>query len=194
MAKNKETIEKASEENKSMGREILDLVIYVAVVALIVYLILHFVGQRTVVNGDSMDNTLKDGQSLIMDKISYRFHDPERFDIVIFPGPEENGENPYFIKRVIGLPGESVQILDGKVYIDGEQLQEDVYGITDTIDYPGIAEEPLTLGDDEYFCMGDNRPVSFDSRYKEVGPVTRGEFIGKVWIRIWPFSKFGPVR
>ena len=75
-----------------------------------------------------------------------------------------------------------------------EQLQEDVYGITDTIDYPGIAEEPLTLGDDEYFCMGDNRPVSFDSRYKEVGPVTRGEFIGKVWIRIWPFSKFGPVR
>ena len=194
MAKNKETIEKASEENKSMGREILDLVIYVAVVALIVYLILHFVGQRTVVNGDSMDNTLKDGQSLIMDKISYRFHDPERFDIVIFPGPEENGENPYFIKRVIGLPGETVQILDGKVYIDGEQLQEDVYGITDTIDYPGIAEEPLTLGDDEYFCMGDNRPVSFDSRYKEVGPVTRGEFIGKVWIRIWPFSKFGPVR
>ncbi len=194
MAKNKETIEKASEENKSMGREILDLVIYVAVVALIVYLILHFVGQRTVVNGDSMDNTLKDGQSLIMDKISYRFHDPERFDIVIFPGPEENGENPYFIKRVIGLPGETVQILDGKVYIDGEQLQEDVYGITDTIDYPGIAEEPLTLGDDEYFCLGDNRPVSFDCRYKEVGPVTRGEFIGKVWIRIWPFSKFGPVR
>lgn len=194
MAKKKETIEKASEENKSMGREILDLVIYVAVVALIVYLILHFVGQRTVVNGDSMDNTLKDGQSLIMDKISYRFNDPERFDIVIFPGPEENGENPYFIKRVIGLPGETVQILDGKVYIDGEQLQEDVYGITDTIDYPGIAEEPLTLGDDEYFCLGDNRPVSFDSRYKEVGPVTRGEFIGKVWIRIWPFSKFGPVR
>ena len=194
MAQKKETIEKASEENKSMGREILDLVIYVAVVALIVYLILHFVGQRTVVNGDSMDNTLKDGQSLIMDKISYRFHDPERFDIVIFPGPEENGENPYFIKRVIGMPGETVQIPDGKVYIDGEKLESDVYGITDTIDYPGIAEEPLTLGEDEYFCMGDNRPVSYDSRYDEVGPVTRGEFIGKVWIRIWPFSKFGPVK
>lgn len=194
MAKKKENIEQTSEENKSMGREILDLVIYVAVVALVVYLILHFVGQRTVVNGDSMDNTLKDGQSLIMDKISYRFHDPERFDIVIFPGPPENGENPYFIKRVIGMPGETVQIVDGKVYIDGKELESDVYGITDTIDYPGIAEEPLTLDEDEYFCMGDNRPVSFDSRYKEVGPVTRGEFIGKVWIRIWPFSKFGPVR
>ena len=194
MAQKKENIEKASEENKSMGREILDLVIYVAIVALIVYLILHFVGQRTVVNGDSMDLTLQDGQSLIMDKISYRFHDPERFDIVIFPGPEENGENPYFIKRVIGMPGETIQILDGKVHIDGEELESDVYGITNTIDYPGIAEEPLTLGEDEYFCMGDNRPVSYDSRYEEVGPVTRGEFIGKVWIRIWPFSKFGPVR
>ena len=194
MAQKKENIEKASEENKSMGREILDLVIYVAIVALIVYLILHFVGQRTVVNGDSMDLTLQDGQSLIMDKISYRFHDPERFDIVIFPGPEENGENPYFIKRVIGMPGETIQILDGKVHIDGEELESDVYGITNTIDYPGIAEEPLTLGEDEYFCMGDNRPVSYDSRYEEVGPVTRGEFIGKVWIRIWPVSKFGPVR
>ena len=194
MAQKKENIEKASEENKSMGREILDLVIYVAIVALIVYLILHFVGQRTVVNGDSMDLTLQDGQSLIMDKISYRFHDPERFDIVIFPGPEANGENPYFIKRVIGMPGETIQILDGKVHINGEELESDVYGITNTIDYPGIAEEPLTLGEDEYFCMGDNRPVSYDSRYEEVGPVTRGEFIGKVWIRIWPFSKFGPVR
>ena len=194
MAQKKENIEKASEENKSMGREILDLVIYVAIVALIVYLILHFVGQRTVVNGDSMDLTLQDGQSLIMDKISYRFHDPERFDIVIFPGPEENGENPYFIKRVIGMPGETIQSLDGKVHINGEELESDVYGITNTIDYPGIAEEPLTLGEDEYFCMGDNRPVSYDSRYEEVGPVTRGEFIGKVWIRIWPFSKFGPVR
>lgn len=194
MAKKKENIEKASEEQKSMGREILDLVIYVGVVALIVYLILHFVGQRTVVNGDSMDNTLKDGQSLIMDKISYRFRDPERFDIVIFPGPEENGESPYFIKRVIGMPGETVQIVDGKVTIDGEVLESDVYGITDTIDYPGIAEEPLTLGEDEYFCMGDNRPVSYDSRYEEVGPVTRGELIGKVWIRIWPLSKFGSVE
>ena len=141
-----------------------------------------------------MDNTLRDGQSLIMDKISYRFHDPRRFDIVIFPGPEENGESPYYIKRVIGLPGETVQIIDGKVHIDGKELTEDVYGITDYIEYSGIAEEPYTLEEDEYFCMGDNRPVSFDSRYEEVGPVARDEIIGKVWIRIWPLSKFGSVK
>lgn len=181
------------EETKSMTREIIDMVLYLVFVAAMVYLILHFVGQRTVVNGDSMCDTLQDGQSLIMDKLSYRFGDPDRFDIVIFPGPEEDGQNPYYIKRVIGLPGETVQIVDGKVQIDGEELTEDVYGITDHIDYYGIAADELTLGEDEYFCMGDNRPVSFDSRYEEVGPVTKEEFIGKAWIRIWPLSEFGKI-
>ena len=87
-----------------------------------------------------------------------------------------------------------MQIIDGKVYINGEELTDDVYGITDYIEEPGIAEEPLTLGEDEYFCLGDNRPVSYDSRYEAVGPVHRSEIIGKVWIRIWPLSKFGPVE
>ena len=143
--------------------------------------------------GDSMDTTLSDGQNLIMDKLSYHFRNPERYDIVIFPGPEEYGEHPYHIKRVIGLPGETVQIKKGKVYINGKKLKSDIYGITKYIDEPGIAEEPLELGKDEYFCLGDNRPVSYDSRYEEVGPVHRSEIIGKVWIRIWPLTKFGKV-
>ena len=182
------------EEKKGgiMG-EIFGTIIYVAVICLLVFLILRYVGQRNVVRGDSMDTTLANGQSLIMDKLSYRFHDPERFDIIIFPGPEENGEHPYYIKRVIGLPGEEVQIIDGQVYINGEQLTEDVYGITDYIDDPGIAADEITLADDEYFCLGDNRPVSYDSRWEAVGPVTREEIIGKVWIRIWPLNQFGKV-
>ena len=117
----------------------------------------------------------------------------ERYDIIIFPGPEEFGQHPYYIKRIIGMPGETVQIKDGKVYINDKELKSDVYGITDYIDYPGIAEEPITLGDDEYFCLGDNRPVSQDSRYEEVGPVKRSIIVGKVWIRIWPLNKFGKV-
>ena len=117
-----------------------------------------------------MDTTLANGQNLVMDKLSYRFHDPERYDIIIFPGPEEFGQHPYYIKRIIGMPGETVQIKDGKVYINDKELKSDVYGITDYIDYPGIAEEPITLGDDEYFCLGDNRPVSQDSRYEEDVP------------------------
>lgn len=183
----------AEGKNKSVMREIIGTIAYVAVICLVVFLVLRFVGQRTVVNGHSMDPTLANSENLIMDKLSYHFTDPKRFDIVIFPGPEEGGEHPYYIKRVIGLPGETVQIIDGKVYINGEELTDDVYGITDYIDDPGIAAEPLTLGDDEYFCLGDNRPVSYDSRYEAVGPVHRSEIIGKVWIRIWPLSKFGSV-
>lgn len=181
------------EQRKKNVKEIISTILYLAVLCAAVYFILHYVGQRTVVRGDSMDTTLSDGQNLIMDKLSYHFRDPERYDIVIFPGPEEYGEHPYYIKRVIGLPGETVQIKNGKVYINGKKLKSDIYGITDYIEEPGIAEEPLKLGNDEYFCMGDNRPVSYDSRYEEVGPVQRKEIIGKVWIRIWPLTKFGKV-
>ena len=175
----------------SLSKDVFETIIYIVVVCLVVFLILHFVGQRTVVRGDSMEDTLTDGENLIMDKISYRFSDPKRFDIIIFPGPEEYGEHPYYIKRIIGLPGETVQIKDGLVYIDGRQLKEDVYGITDYIEEAHDAERPITLKENEYFCLGDNRPVSYDSRYPEVGPVTRSEIIGKVWIRIWPLNKFG---
>lgn len=184
---------KKDQEKEGLLKEFFMTIVYLAVVCLTVFLLLHYVGQRTVVRGDSMENTLVNGENLIMDKISYRFSDPKRFDIVIFPGPEEFGEHPYYIKRIIGLPGETVQIKDGLVYIDGGVLTEDVYGITDYIEEAHDAVRPITLGEDEYFCLGDNRPVSFDSRYPEVGPVTRSEIIGKVWIRIWPFSKFGSV-
>lgn len=181
------------EQRRKNVREIISTILYLAILCAAVYFILHYVGQRTVVRGDSMDTTLSDGQNLIMDKLSYHFRDPERYDIVIFPGPEEYGEHPYYIKRVIGLPGETVQIKKGKVYINGKKLKSDIYGITKYIDEPGIAEELLELGKDEYFCLGDNRPVSYDSRYEEVGPVHRSEIIGKVWIRIWPLTKFGKV-
>ncbi|MDO4977310.1 MAG: signal peptidase I [Eubacteriales bacterium] len=195
MAKNstKAKKEEIAEEKIDWKKELVSTLLYLVFVCAAVFIILTYVGQRTVVNGPSMCDTLYDGENLIMDKISYRIHDPKRFDIVIFPGPEENGESPYFIKRVIGLPGETVQIQDGEVYINGEELTEDTYGITDYIDEAGIAEQAFTLGDEEYFCLGDNRPVSFDSRYEEVGPVERSEIVGKVWIRIWPLNKFGNV-
>ena len=166
----------SEKKEKSTAQNILGTIAYIVGVCVFVFLILHFVGQRTVVNGSSMDTTLANGQNLVMDKLSYRFHDPERYDIIIFPGPEEFGQHPYYIKRIIGMPGETVQIKDGKVYIND-------------------SETPLddSFGDDEYFCLGDNRPVSQDSRYEEVGPVKRSIIVGKVWIRIWPLNKFGKV-
>lgn len=184
---------KRQQRRRRILREALEVFVYILVLCVAAYGILHYVGQRTVVSGESMEPTLFDGESLIVDKLSYHLHDPERYDIILFPGAPEDGERPLYVKRIIGLPGETVQIKAGKVYIDGECLLGDTYGITDTIEEAGIAETPLTLSDDEYFCLGDNRPVSYDSRYEEVGTVRRDEIVGKIWIRIWPPDKLGKV-
>ncbi|MGN1022421.1 MAG: signal peptidase I [Lachnospiraceae bacterium] len=176
------------EPKKSTKSTVLSYVIWVGVVVLLAWFLITFVAQRTDVNGTSMVPTLEDGDQLICDKISYRFHDPERFDIIIFPYQYQ--KNTYFIKRVIGLPGETVRIdYDGNIYINGEILDEK-YGL-EKMTFPGIAEQEITLGDDEYFVLGDNRNVSEDSRYPDVGLIKRKDIIGKAWLRIYPFSKFG---
>ena len=163
-------------------------ILWFGAVLLLSFLLIHFVAQRTDVNGTSMVPTLEDGDQLICDKISYRFRDPERFDIIIFPYQYQ--KNTYFIKRVIGLPGETVRIdYDGNIYINGE-IQNEKYGL-EKMAYPGIAEQEITLGDDEYFVLGDNRNVSEDSRYPDVGLIKRKDIIGRAWLRIYPFSKFG---
>ena len=178
------------EQRRKNVREIISTILYLAILCAAVYFILHYVGQRTVVRGDSMDTTLSDGQNLIMDKLSYHFRDPERYDIVIFPGPEEYGEHPYYIKRVIGLPGERVRIDEqGNIFINDELLKES-YGY-ERMEYAGLAAEEIQLGDDEYFVLGDNRNVSEDSRYPDVGNIKRSNIIGRAWLRIYPFSEFG---
>ena len=170
-------------------RELLNTAIYLLCVLGAVWLVITFVGQRTEVEGASMENTLHNGDNLIVDKLSYRFHDPERFDIIVFPFQFQ--DNTYYIKRIIGLPGETVQIMDdGSIYINGEKLEEN-YGMEvikpETI---GRAE----LGDDEYFVMGDNRNNSSDSRTDMVGNIKRENIIGKAWLRIWPVSDFGVLQ
>ena len=172
-------------------REIISTILYVVVIFAVVFLIITYVGQRTRVDGHSMEPSLSDGDNLIMDKISYRFRDPQRFDVIIFP--VEFQENTYYIKRIIGLPGETVQIdADGNIYIDGEILQED-YG-KERILSAGIASRPIVLGEDEYFVLGDNRNNSMDSRFKEVGPSKRADIIGRAWVRIYPFDQIGFVK
>lgn len=172
---------------KAIGQYIL----WFGAVLLLSFLLIHFVAQRTDVNGTSMVPTLEDGDQLIADKVTYRFHDPERFDIIIFP--YQYAEKTYFIKRIIGLPGEKVRIDDqGKIYINGKVLEEH-YGLEQMVN-PGLAAEEITLGDDEYFVLGDNRNVSEDSRYPDVGNIKRKDIIGRAWLRIYPFSKFGILK
>ena len=172
-------------------RELLNTAIYLLCVLGAVWLVITFVGQRTEVEGASMENTLHNGDNLIVDKISYRFRDPKRYDIIVFPYKYE--ENTYYIKRIIGMPGETVQIRDGYVYIDGKRLTGDVYG-KEKIKDPQTAAEPVTLGDDEYFVMGDNRNHSMDSRDPGVGVLTRKDLIGRAWVRIYPFDNIGVIR
>ena len=180
--------EKPEEEPKrSRLRDVLSFLAYAALVFGITFLIITFVGQRTKVSGNSMYDTLENGDNLILEKLSYRFHAPERFDIVVFRYTHK--ENTFYIKRVIGLPGETVQIIDSKIYINGEVLEEN-YGYEPILDAKR-ASEPITLGEDEYFVLGDNRNDSSDSRDPAVGNVTRSQIIGKAWLRIWPLNKIG---
>lgn len=175
---------------KDIMKELVGWIVFILIVVAASYLIITFVGQRTQVSGSSMETTLSDGDQLIVDKISYRFRDPARYDIVVFPYRYE--ENTFYIKRIIGLPGETVQIVDGYVYIDGQQLDEH-YG-NEVMENAGIAAEPVVLGEDEYFVLGDNRNNSQDSRASNVGVLHRSELLGRAWIRIWPLEDFGVIR
>ncbi len=155
------------------------------------YLVITFVGQRTEVSGESMETTLSNGDNLIVDKITYRFRDPRRFEIIVFPF--RYAEDTYYIKRIIGMPGETVHIDNaGTIYINGEVLEES-YG-KEVIQNPGRAVEDIVLGPDEYFVMGDNRNNSSDSRDPVVGNIKRSELIGRAWVRIWPFNKLGILK
>lgn len=178
------------EKEYSLKREIISTIVYLLAVVALTFLFVQFVGQRTHVNGDSMNATLEDGDNLIVDKISYRFTDPERFDIIVFPYQYQ--ENTYYIKRIVGMPGETVQVQDGMIYIDGEVLEES-YG-KEVMQYAGIASDPITLGEDEYFVLGDNRNNSSDSRDPSVGNIKEDQIVGKAFIRIWPLNKFGILK
>lgn len=189
-----EAMEEAMED--AMGKEkvfgiLKEGILYVLLILLCVFVVPQYVIQRTVVSGDSMEDTLHDGESLLVEKVSYRFSSPDRFDVVVFY-PDEEDHSEYYVKRVIGLPGETLQIAGDDIYINGELISED-YGKQAMV-YSGIAEEPVVLGEDEYFLMGDNRYVSFDSRYEEIGPVHEGMIVGKAIVRIWPLGKIGTFR
>ena len=177
---------------KEIFKEILSTSVYILFVLIFTYLLVHFVCQRTEVIGDSMQSTLHDGDNLMVDKISYRFKDPERFDIIVFPylyGTEKQ----HFIKRIIGLPGEHVRIDEyGIIYINDKALVEN-YG-KEVIKNPGQASHGITLGEDEYFVLGDNRNNSKDSRDPTVGVIDRDIIIGRAWLQIWPLNKIHFVK
>ncbi|MGN0299547.1 MAG: signal peptidase I [Lachnospiraceae bacterium] len=190
-----EKMESAKEEKMeeiNIWREIGELVVTLAIVVAAAVFIVTYVAQRTSVDGESMMDTLQNGDQLFVEKVTYRFSDPKRFDIIVF----ELKDDPkiHYIKRIIGLPGETVQIVDGYIYINGQLLEEN-YGKDDIIDKAGYAADPVVLGADEYFVLGDNRNNSTDSRNAiRVGKVKRSQIVGRAFIRVWPFKSFGLIK
>lgn len=181
-------IDESYNETHPFLRAVLRILICVLLALLFAIVITKFVAHHTSVEGSSMETTLENGDQLIVENVSYYFHDPERFDVVVFP----YNDDVNYIKRIIGLPGETVQIRDGMIYINGEYLEEN-YGREDMED-PGLAAEEIQLGPDEYFVLGDNRNASVDSRKPEVGAIKRSNIKGKAWLRFYPMDQISFVE
>jgi len=202
-AKNDKSINKKSrirsenKDNKDKNQvSILSFIRDIFIVIVLVLLVNQFVMIRTYVSGPSMRPTLEHSDNIIVNRLIYKFEAPERFDIISFKYINRAGntqETIYYVKRIIGLPGETIQINDaGEIFINGELLEED-FG-AETIINAGRAISPITLGDDEYFVLGDNRNHSEDSRKEHVGNIHYSQIVGRLAIRIWPLQKIGRVK
>lgn len=160
----------------------------IALVCLLAFVLVLYFGQRVNNIGDSMRPAIKNGDIILVNRMIYDASKPKRGDIIVFkPNGNENAHS--YIKRIIGLPGETVQIKDGKIYINGKKLREEYK--TAEITEAGTAGEKLTLGGDEYFVLGDNRQNSEDSRTADVGNVRRSDIQGKAWFNLSPGKNFG---
>lgn len=175
------------EKKQSVGSFFLEIVKFALIAVLIVIPIRLYIAQPFIVNGSSMDPTFATGQYLIIDELSYHFNEPQRLDVIVFSFPQD--QKKFFIKRIIGLPGETVAITGTAVTIYNSEHPEGK-----TLDEPYINENNLrsnslkiTLRSNEYFVMGDNRAASFDSR--DWGPLERNLFVGRALFRLFPLQK-----
>lgn len=176
---------------KQKQRGLATFALYAFLTVFILFLTPRYLLEKIDVKGISMENTLETGEQVLIEKVSRYFTDPDRFSIVVFE--RQTGERvTTYIKRVIGLPGETVQIIGTTIYINGEPL-DDTYGIEPIAD-GGIAVDPITLGKGEFFLLGDNRGYSIDSRDSRVGIVKKEEIVGTVFFRLTPLSRIGSVR
>ena len=167
--------------NPKVIKDVLELLVGGLVAVFLAFVIIFSVGMRTSVIGDSMEPVLYNGQEILMNRIIYRLTTPKRGDVIVFL-PNGNQNSHYYVKRGVGLPGETIQIRDGRVYIDGLLLSED--DSLDEMADPGIAQNEMTLAQDEFFVLGDNRNSSEDSRSGNIGAVKKDNIVGKAWFHM----------
>lgn len=177
--------------NFPLLKEIFSWIIEIAIVLMMAFVLVYFIGMRTSVVGQSMSETLENGDQILVNRFMYKVIGPKANDVIVFL-PNGNEKSHYYVKRVIGVPGDTVQIKNGRIYVNGTEFTEkvDVASIEDA----GLAADAVTLGDNEYFVLGDNRNNSEDSRYANIGNIKREYIIGKAWFVISTGDRFGFIK
>lgn len=176
-----------SEDNNRLRHFVNWIVDIVVVIAFALFLVYAY-GTQIVITGHSMLPLFASGDVVLMDRLSYDFGKPDRFDVVVFQREDQKMN----VKRIVGLPGETVQIKNDEIYINGEKLEEPA-GLG-RISLAGLAEKPMKLGEEEYFLLGDNRDSSEDSRFSNIGNVSDSQIKGKIWLRMLPLVKLELIR
>ncbi len=169
--------------NLDILREVITWILEIAIVVVLAFFLVWFVGKKVVVIGASMEPALKAEETVLVNRLSYMLANPKRNDVIVFK-PNGNENSHYYIKRVVGLPGETIQIVDGKLKIldkNGKEVSLEETAQAGGMEYSGVAEEPIEIGSDEYFVLGDNWNFSEDSRYADIGNVKKEDIEGEAW-------------
>lgn len=175
-------------EHTNLLRRVVNWIVDIIVVLSLAWFTIYSFGTQIDIAGQSMAPILTSDDVVLVNRLAYKFSRPDRMDIVVF----ERDDKKANVKRVIGLPGEEVQIIRGIIYIDGRPLEAE--GSLNEVSLAGLAEEPVKLGADEYFLLGDNRNSSEDSRFVNIGNVKREQIIGKVWLKLLPLIDIRLIR
>lgn len=183
-----ENVEAAPADQPPMAWMLLRELVETVVLSLVIFLLIRQVVQNYRIESHSMQPNFQEGQFILVNKLAYKLGAPERGEVVVFHNPSNTNED--YIKRLIGLPGDTVEIHDEQVYINGGLLPQPY--ATNPIPV-GYSFGPVVVPPDHIFVMGDNRPNSRDSRFPEVGAVSEDLVVGKAWLRVWPFGVFGLV-
>lgn len=177
--------------NMPLFKEMLIWVIQIAIVIFVAYFLVNFWGTQTTVVGQAMEKNLENGDNIFLDRFTYVLTNPQPGDVVVFL-PNGNDKSHYYVRRIIAVPGDKVQIRDGVIYVNGNRFDEKVS--VASMQDAGIAKEEIVLGDGEYFVLGDNRNNSEDSRHANIGNVKKEYIIGKAWYRFNSFKDHGFVH
>lgn len=164
--------------------------IHIMVAAIVVFLLVNYVASPVKIVGRSMFPVLNDQERIIISKIGLNDNHIKRFDIIVFSNPHEKGKR--FIKRVMGLPGETIAIRDGEIYIDSLKIRQTFISEKMSDNFRSVNMKPLKIPQDSYFLIGDNRQISRDSR--TFGVIPHANILGKAIFRYWPLSRFGTIR